>query len=74
MPFKKKEFEQLMIRRFFFGPSFELYGGVAGLYDFGPTGSTILNNVLTLWRSHFIDHEQMFEVNCTSLTPHDVLK
>ena len=35
---KKKNFEDLMKRRFFFNQGFEIYGGVAGLYDYGPTG------------------------------------
>ena len=32
------QFEDLMTRRFFFVPAFEIYGGVAGLYDYGPPG------------------------------------
>ena len=74
VPFKRREFDQLMIRRFFYGPSFELYGGVAGLYDMGPTGCAIQNNILQLWRQHFILEDGMFEVQCTSLTPLSVFK
>ena len=39
--FPKREFDQLMTRRMFFVPSFEIYGGVAGLYDFGPPGCAL---------------------------------
>ena len=61
-------------RRFFFAPSFEIYGGVAGLFDFGPPGCAFQNNVIDAWRKHFILEEDMLEVEATMLTPHDVLK
>jgi hypothetical protein len=37
-------------RRFFFVPSFKIYGGVAGLYDYGPPGCAVKANVLAFWR------------------------
>lgn len=37
-------------RRLFYIPSFKIYGGVAGLYDFGPTGVAVKSNVLAFWR------------------------
>lgn len=33
--------ENVMKRRFFVVPSFLIYNGVAGLYDFGPTGCAL---------------------------------
>ncbi len=48
--------------------------GVAGLYDYGPSGCAIEANVLNLWRSHFVLEEQMLEIKSTQLTPHVVLK
>ena len=38
-------------RRGFIYPSFEIYGGIAGFYDYGPLGSQLKNNVENLWRS-----------------------
>lgn len=32
----------------------EIYGGCAGLYDLGPIGSAIKNNIEQLWRDHFV--------------------
>lgn len=32
-----------MKRRYFFNQGFEIYGGVAGLYDYGPPGMLIKN-------------------------------
>lgn len=36
--FNRVETEGLLKRRFFIVPSFEIYGGVGGLYDYGPPG------------------------------------
>ena len=35
-------------RRLFFVPSFKIYGGVAGLYDYGPPGCAVKANVLNI--------------------------
>lgn len=37
-------------RRLFYVPSFKIYGGVAGLYDYGPPGCAVKSNVLSFWR------------------------
>lgn len=73
-PFERGAFEELMKRRFFYAPSFDLYGGVSGLYDYGPPGCALQANILELFRRHFIIEESMLEVDCTALTPHDVFK
>lgn len=64
----------MLKRRFFFAPAFELYGGVSGLYDYGPPGCALQANIVDTWRKHFILEEDMLEVDCTMLTPHEVLK
>ncbi|KAL7139808.1 hypothetical protein ABFS83_09G078100 [Erythranthe nasuta] len=61
-------------RRLFFIPSFKIYGGVAGLYDYGPPGCAVKSNVLAFWRQHFVLEENMLEVDCPSVTPEVVLK
>lgn len=74
IPFSRDTLEQVLKRRFFFAPSFEIYGGVSGLYDFGPPGCALQANVVDTWRKHFILEEDMLEVDCTMLTPHEVFK
>lgn len=37
-------------RRLFYIPSFKIYRGVAGLYDYGPPGCAVRSNVLAFWR------------------------
>ena len=40
-------------RRGFVYPSFEIYGGAAGFYDYGPLGSRLKQNIENLWRSFY---------------------
>lgn len=72
--FSKVEFDGLLSRRFFFAPAFEIYGGVAGLYDYGPPGSALQANILDAWRKHFIIEEDMLELDTTIMTLNEVLK
>mmetsp|Transcript_11374 Transcript_11374/g.34802 ORF Transcript_11374/g.34802 Transcript_11374/m.34802 type:complete len:684 (+) Transcript_11374:120-2171(+) len=64
----------LMQRRFFVVNSFEIYGGVKGLYDYGPPGCAVKNNVVQMWRNHFVVQEAMLEFEGTCLTYEPVLK
>ncbi|KAJ2370907.1 Glycine--tRNA ligase 1, mitochondrial, partial [Coemansia sp. RSA 2607] len=66
--------ESLLTRRFFYAPSFAIYGGVAGLYDYGPTGTALQQNLINMWRQHFVIEEDMLEVDCSIMTPSEVLK
>ncbi|KAL7663149.1 glycine--tRNA ligase [[Candida] zeylanoides] len=72
--FSRDALDQVLKRRFFFAPSFEIYGGVSGLYDYGPPGCAFQANIIDTWRKHFVLEEDMLEVDCTMLTPHEVLK
>jgi glycyl-tRNA synthetase len=65
--------EDLLKRRFFFDQSFAIYGGVNGLYDFGPMGCAMKANLINEWRRFFILEEQMLEIDCSMLTPSPVL-
>ncbi|KAF4124194.1 glycyl-tRNA synthetase [Geosmithia morbida] len=73
-PLDKPVLEAMLRRRMFYTPSFEIYGGVGGLYDFGPPGCSLIANITDIWRKHFVLEEDMLEVDCTVLTPHNVLK
>ena len=37
-------------RHFFYKPSFKIYRGVAGFFDYGPPGCAVKANVLAFWR------------------------
>lgn len=73
-PLDRAIFDSLMRRRLFYTPSFEIYGGEKGLFDYGPPGCALQANVIDLWRKHFVLEEDMLEVDCTSLTPEAIFK
>lgn len=73
-PFERAQLEGLMTKRFFYTQAFEIYGGVAGLYDYGPSGAALQANIINHWRSHFIIEEDMLELDTTIMTLSDVLK
>ncbi|KAI0383044.1 glycyl-tRNA synthetase [Hypomontagnella monticulosa] len=73
-PLDRSTLDSLLRRRMFYTPSFEIYGGVAGLYDYGPSGCGLQANIIDVWRKHFVLEEDMLEVDCSVLTPHEVLK
>ncbi|KAJ6555155.1 hypothetical protein DFH09DRAFT_1248463 [Mycena vulgaris] len=72
--FDKARLDALLNRRFFYAPAFEIYGGVAGLYDYGPPGSSLQANLLAEWRRHFIVEESMLELDTTIMTPSPVFE
>lgn len=53
---------------------YNLNKGIAGLFDYGPPGCSLQNNILQTWRNHFVLEEDMLELDCTNLTPESVLK
>lgn len=50
----------------------QIYNGVAGLFDLGPPGCAMKENLLTLWRQHFVLAQRMLPIECTTLTPYNV--
>lgn len=73
-PFDRQIMDSMLRRRMFYTPAFEVYGGISGLYDYGPPGCSLQANIIDTWRKHFVLEEDMLEVDCTMLTPHEVLK
>ena len=42
-------------------PAFGIYGGVAGLYDYGPAGTALTDNIVDVWKRHFVLEEDMLQ-------------
>lgn len=61
-------------RRGFIYPSFEIYGGVAGFFDYGPLGSQLKQNIENLWRSYYLLKDNCVEISTPTITLYDVLK
>ncbi|KAL1523968.1 hypothetical protein AB1Y20_018884 [Prymnesium parvum] len=69
----RENLDDLIKRRFFFRQAFEIYGGVGGFYTYGPPGAAVKQNLISLWRNHFVIEENLLEVDDTCIMPHDVL-
>lgn len=70
-------YEKIMMlakRRGFIYPSFEIYGGVAGFYDYGPLGSQLKHNVETIWRQFYLLQDSCVEIHTPTITLHEVLQ
>ncbi len=67
---------ELAKRRGIFWPSYEIYGGVGGLYDIGPIGTRIKNKIVQLWRKTFVEENSEFvvEIETPMITPKKVFE
>ncbi|MHB8585631.1 MAG: glycine--tRNA ligase [Thermoplasmatota archaeon] len=64
----------LLKRRGFLQPSYEIYGGVAGFWDYGPYGAEVKRNLEQLWRSLFVYREGMGEIFAPTISPEAVFR
>ena len=61
-------------RRGFIYPSFEIYGGIAGFYDYGPLGAQLKQNLENLWRRFYLLQDTCVEISTPTITLYEVLK
>ncbi|TXT54160.1 MAG: Glycine--tRNA ligase [Promethearchaeota archaeon] len=62
-------FNSLIKRRgFIWGPSPEIYGGLAGFYSYGPSGTALKHNILSLFRRELV-YFGFNEVECPNIMP-----
>ena len=69
-----QELLSLCKRRGFLWPAYDVYGAVAGLYDYGPLGATLKNNIENYWRALYVLGEGFQEISCPILAPEPVFK
>ncbi len=62
---------QLQEKGFIWGPSPEIYGGMAGFYTYAPLGKLLKNKVEGLIRD-FFKAEDFWEVECPTIMPQEV--
>jgi len=68
--------EEIVKRRLLYWPSSEIYGGVAGFYDYGPLGVLIRRNIVEKWRRIFVlpYQDSIVEVETPIVMPEPVFK
>ena len=69
-----EEMMSIARKRGYLYPSFEIYSGVAGFYDYGPLGGTLKNNIMNLWRKYYVNGEGFFEIEAPTIMPKPTLK
>jgi glycyl-tRNA synthetase len=61
-------------RRGYLWPAYEIYGGVAGMYDYGPLGIGLKNNIIEVWRNAYTLGEGFIEIDGPTIGPEMVFK
>ncbi len=54
-------------------PAFEIHGGVAGLFDFGPMGGRLRRRLNNAWLEHWATQGDIVEIDSPTITPESVL-
>jgi len=70
----REKVASLAKRRGFLWPSYELYGGVAGFYDWGPNGAALKRAVQEQWLRIFVHEEGMLELDSSLISPREVFE
>ncbi len=72
-PGLEERLNEIAKRRGLFYMSNEIYGGLAGFYDYGSTGTLIKRNIENLWRRYFLGlGENFFEIEPSNIMPEKV--
>ena len=72
-PTLAEKVESIARQRGFFYPSGEIYGGIAGFYDYGHIGTLIKRKFENLWRKFFLSlDENFFEIETTNVMHENV--
>src|SRR3989344_7903269 len=62
-------------RRGFIYPSFDIYGGLAGFFDYGPYGLALKNNITKVWWNQFVtEREDMYGIDSAIITKKEALQ
>ncbi len=58
---------ELAKRRGFLWNSFEIYGGTAGFYDYGPLGAMLKRRIENIWRDIYVINEGYYEIESPTI-------
>lgn len=75
MSVSMEQLVSLCKRRGFIYPGSEIYGGLAGTYDYGPLGVALKNNIKNSWWKKFVDsRDDMYGLDAAIIMNSDVWK
>jgi glycyl-tRNA synthetase len=70
-----EKINDIAARRGIYFPTAEIYGGVAGFYDWGPIGAILRRKIIETWRNFFVrSEENVYEIDGSTILPYNVLK
>jgi glycyl-tRNA synthetase len=69
-----QELLSLCKRRGLLWPAYDIYGGSAGFYDYGPLGAALKANIESHWRRLYVLEEGLQELVCPIIAPEPVFK
>ena len=69
---EREEVVELAKRRGYLYPSFEIYGGASGFWDYGPLGTSLKNEVVDSWREMYVVRHGYEEIDATTVGKEDV--
>src|SRR5471030_1033379 len=65
---KLEDIVSLAKRRGFIYQGSEIYGGLAGTYDYGPLGTLLKRNIVSEWLKYFVDGwDDMYQIDSAIL-------
>ena len=72
---KYEDIMKLALERGFYFPSCEVYGDAqAGFWEYGPTGVSIKNKFLELWRQQLVRRDRMMEIDGSQIMSKSVFE
>src|SRR5258708_7553816 len=75
MSAKLEDIVSLAKRRGFVYQGSEIYGGMAGTWDYGPLGVLLKQNIENVWWEHFVgSREDMYALDAAILMPEKVFE
>ncbi len=70
-----KDLAVFLKKKGFIYPSCEIYGGVAGLYDYGHLGTLLKKNWENVWREYFLGlNDNFFEIETANIAHENVFR
>ncbi|TFF85208.1 glycine--tRNA ligase, partial [Candidatus Heimdallarchaeota archaeon] len=69
-----EKIQEVSLRRGIAFPAAEIYGGIAGAFDFGPIGTLLRHNLEGFWREFFVKDEGHFEITGSLILPEKVFE
>jgi len=69
-----EKIQDVAYRRGIAFPAADIYGGLSGVFDFGPIGTLMRQKLIAFWREYFVKSENHFEIEGAIILPEKVFK